>query len=325
MARPAGLILSAAPDLTAAAAAWRDWLADEKRAAAPTLEAYGRDLADFIAFLSQHRGGEIGLKLLAALTQNDFRAWLAARSRQGLARSSTARSLSAVRGFFRFLDRRGLCRNAAIGALRTPKLPKSVPKALTVDEAQDVTGEIEQLADEPWIGTRDTAVVLLLYGAGLRIGEALGLSRAGLDRLAGGADTLVVTGKGRKQRLVPILPAINQAVAQYLRLCPYDPAPKEPGFRGARGKPLDPAIVQRAVARLRGLLGLPDSATPHALRHSFATHLLGAGGDLRAIQELLGHASLSTTQRYTAVDAARLGAIHAAAHPRAHSRAKRKP
>jgi integrase/recombinase XerC len=321
MARPAGLTLAAAPDVVQAATAWQDWLADEKRAAAPTLEAYRHDLADFLAFLSRHRGGEIGLKLLAALTQNDFRAWLSARSTQGLARTSTARALSAVRGFFRFLDRRGLCHNASIGVLRTPKLPKSLPKALTTSEARDLTDEIEQLSDEPWIGARDTAIVLLLYGAGLRIAEALGLSKVELDRIAGGAESLIITGKGRKQRLVPVLPAIRQGVATYLRLCPYELPLKQPGFRGLRGKPLDPAIVQRTVAKMRGMLGLPDSATPHALRHSFATHLLGAGGDLRAIQELLGHASLSTTQRYTSVDAARLGAIHAGAHPRA----RRKP
>jgi integrase/recombinase XerC len=326
MARPAGLTpisltLVAAPDVAAAAAAWQTWLADEKRAALPTLEAYQRDLADFLAFVAEHRGDTADLKALAALGQNDFRGWLAARNKQGLARSSTARSLSAVRGFFRFLDRRRLCHNAAIGVLRTPKLPKSVPKALSVDEARDLTDEIEQLSDEPWIGARDTAVVTLLYGAGLRIAEALGLSQGELQRIANGAESLVITGKGNKQRLVPILPAITQAVATYLRLCPYELPAKEPGFRGARGKPVDPAIIQRAVAKMRGMLGLPESATPHALRHSFATHLLGAGGDLRAIQELLGHASLSTTQRYTAVDAARLGAIHAAAHPRA----RRKP
>ncbi len=321
MAGPAGLTPAAAPDVAAAAEAWRTWLADEKRSAAPTLEAYRHDLQDFLAFIGQHRGEAASLRVLASLGHNDFRAWLAARNRQGLARSSTARSLSAVRGFFRFLDRRGLCHNASISALRTPKLPKSVPKALTVDEARDLADEIEQLSDEPWIGARDTAVVMLLYGAGLRISEALGLSRATLDRIASGAESLVVTGKGNKQRLVPILPAIAQAVAAYMRLCPYDVAAKELGFRGLRGKPLDPAIVQRTIARLRGMLGLPETATPHALRHSFATHLLGAGGDLRAIQELLGHASLSTTQRYTAVDAARLGQIHAAAHPRA----RRKP
>ena len=321
MARPAGLIEAAAPDMAAAAAAWRRWLTDEKRAAAPTLEAYERDLADFTSFMANHRGGAISLADLGALTQNDFRAWLAARTREGLARSSTARSLSAIRGFFRFLDRRGLCVNAAIAVLRTPKLPKSLPRALSIEEAGDLVADIDQLSDEPWIGARDTAVVLLLYGAGLRIGEALGLTRETLARLASGSDSLVVTGKGSKQRVVPILPAVRKAVADYLRLCPYDLPAREPAFRGARGKPLDPAIVQRSVARLRGMLGLPETATPHALRHSFATHLLGAGGDLRSIQELLGHASLSTTQRYTAVDAARLGAIYDAAHPRA----RRKP
>lgn len=321
MARPAGLILAAQADVANAAAAWRGWLADEKRMAAATLEAYGHDLADFIAFVAGHRGGSVGLDTLRSLTQADFRAWLAARAGKGMARSSTARSLSTVRNFYRFLDRRGLCANAAIGVLRTPKLPRSVPKALTVEEAGDLVEEIEQMSDEPWIGARDTAVVLLLYGAGLRIGEALGLTRETLARLANGSESLRVTGKGGKQRVVPILPAVREAAATYLRLCPYELAAKEPAFRGARGKPLDPAIVQRTVARLRSMLGLPETATPHALRHSFATHLLGAGGDLRSIQELLGHASLSTTQRYTAVDAARLGTIYASAHPRA----RRKP
>jgi integrase/recombinase XerC len=228
-----------------------------------------------------------------------------------------ARALAALRSFYRFLARRKLANNAAIGLLRTPKLPKSVPKALSVDEADDVAREIEGQAAEPWIGKRDLAVVMLLYGAGLRIAEALSLSAGELERLAQGAGSLVVTGKRRKQRVVPMLPAIGQAVGDYLRACPFKLAPQQPGFRGARGKPLDPAIVQKSIRRLRGLLGLPDSATPHALRHSFATHLLGAGGDLRSIQELLGHESLSTTQRYTDVDALRLSAVYDAAHPRA--------
>lgn len=319
MARPAGLIVRppAAADLLEAADAWRGYLAAEKRMAAATQEAYGRDLDDFLSFLATHLGSAPCLSDLAALRQGDFRAWLAARGRDGLARSSTARALSALRGFFRFLDRRGLAHNAAIGVLRTPKLPRSVPKALSVDEAEDVVDEIAALASQDWLARRDTAIMLLLYGAGLRIGEALGLTRGMVAGLPAEGGALTVTGKGRKQRLVPILPQVAEAIAAYLAACPWPGGPRDPLFLGARGGPLDPAVVQRQLRKLRGLLGLPDSATPHALRHSFATHLLGAGGDLRTIQELLGHASLSTTQRYTDVDAARLSAVYATAHPRA--------
>jgi integrase/recombinase XerC len=317
MARSAGLILPFQSDVANALAAWQRWLGDERRVAAATLEAYNADLIGFLRFIAEHDGAPADIAKLGLLKQTDFRAWLAARSSSGLAKTSTARSIAAVRSFYRFLARRKLCNNAAIGLLRTPKLPKSVPKALSVDEADDVVREIAAQSDEPWIAQRDLAVILLLYGAGLRIAEALSLSGAELQRVAKGATSLMVTGKRRKQRLVPMLPMIGQAVGQYLRLCPYALAPNEPGFMGARGKPLDPAIVQKTMRKLRGLLGLPDSATPHALRHSFATHLLGAGGDLRSIQELLGHASLSTTQRYTDVDAARLSAVYSSAHPRA--------
>lgn len=317
MAGSAGLILPVVADLANALQAWRRWLADERRVAGATLEAYTGDLHGFLRFVAEHEGRAVDLPSLSALKPADFRAWLAAQSGAGLARTSTARALASLRSFYRFLARRKLASNAAIGLLRTPKLPKSVPKALSVDEADDVVREIEGQAAEAWIGKRDLAVVMLLYGAGLRIAEALSLSAAELKRVADGAGSLMITGKRRKQRVVPMLPAIGQAVDDYLRACPFKLAPQEPAFRGARGKPLDPAIVQKSVRRLRGLLGLPDSATPHALRHSFATHLLGAGGDLRSIQELLGHASLSTTQRYTDVDALRLSAVYGAAHPRA--------
>ncbi|MEO8558623.1 MAG: tyrosine recombinase XerC [Rhodospirillales bacterium] len=317
MARSAGLILPVQSDVANAVAGWQRWLGDERRVAAATLEAYNADLIGFLRFIAEHDGAAVDLPTLAKLKQSDFRAWLASQASAGLAKTSTARALAALRSFYRFLARRKLASNTAITLLRTPKLPKSLPKALSVDEADDVVREIAALSDEPWIGKRDLAVVLLLYGAGLRIAEALSLSAAELKRVAQGASSLMVTGKRQKQRVVPMLPAIGEAVGDYLAACPFALAANEPGFLGARGKTLDPAIVQKSIRSLRGLLGLPETATPHALRHSFATHLLGAGGDLRSIQELLGHASLSTTQRYTDVDAARLSAVYGAAHPRA--------
>jgi len=316
MARSAEL--NARPSsLPAALDAWRDWLTSEKRCAAHTLESYNRDIGDVLAFLDEHLDAATDLTALAALRQSDFRAWLAARGVRGLKRSSTARALSAVRGFFGFLERRGWGANVALGALRTPKLPKSVPKALSVDEAREVVEGIGALQGEDWIGLRDSAVALLLYGAGLRIGEALALNTGDIAAVLEGAPTLAITGKGNKERLVPILPAIRQALAAYVRACPHRLGKRDALFVGARGKRLDPAIVQRQMRHLRRALGLAETATPHALRHSFATHLLGGGGDLRTIQELLGHASLSTTQRYTDVDAARLSAIYNRAHPRA--------
>ena len=305
---------AATADLADAIAQWQDWLASERRASPHTLAAYGRDLAQFLDFLAEHRGAVPSLGELAALAPADFRAYLARRAADELKRSSTARTLSVLRGFFRFLDRRGLVRNAALAAVRTPKLPKSVPKALTVADAGSVLDTVETLAREPWIGARDIALLTLLYGCGLRLSEALGLTRAEAPLKPG---TLVVTGKGNKQRHVPVLPAVAEAIAAYVAACPYRLAPEDTLFVGARGGALHPRLVQGRLQELRGYLGLPESATPHALRHSFATHLLAGGGDLRAIQELLGHASLSTTQRYTAVDAAQLVAVYDKAHPRA--------
>lgn len=327
MARPAGVAArtgapeagivgrAAAPDLLAAVESWQDWLRSEKRASPHTLDAYTRDLDAFLAFLAGHLGGPPGLAELAALRPADFRAWLARRARQGLAKSSTARALSTVRGFFGWCARRGLAENPILATVRTPKLDRPVPKALTAADARDAVESVGELADEPWVAARDTAVLLLLYGAGLRISEALGLTAGAAP--GPGQQALTVLGKGRKERRVPLLPAIPEAIAAYRVACPW-PLPDEgPLFRARRGGALSPREVQRRVQLLRGALGLPESATPHALRHSFATHLLGAGGDLRAIQELLGHASLSTTQRYTAVDGRRLLEVYGGAHPRA--------
>jgi integrase/recombinase XerC len=310
---------AAAPDLLAAIEAWRSWLADERRASPHTLAAYGRDLALFLDFLTGHAGGLPALGSLAELRPADIRAFLAHRAADDVGRSSTARGLSVLRGFFRFLDRRGLVGNAALAAVRTPRRPIAVPKALSADDAAGALDTVAELASEPWIARRDVAILTLLYGCGLRLAEALSLTRRTAPLKPG---AMTILGKGGKQRVVPVLPAVAEAVASYLAACPFRPGPDEPLFVGARGGPLSPRIVQRQMAKVRHLLGLPDEATPHALRHSFATHLLAGGGDLRAIQELLGHASLSTTQRYTAVDAARLGAVYDKAHPRARKGAR---
>ena len=306
--------------LDAAREAWRDWLESERRLAGHTLVAYEHDVASFLGFMTTYLGAPPTLHTLAKLKPAEFRAWLTDRAHQGMARTSTARAFSSVRSFFRFLDKRGLANNASIAAIQTPKLPRSVPKALSERDMEELLDSAPEQERAAWIDLRDNAVLLLLYGAGLRIGEALGLTKATVeDLLRAGRDTLSVTGKGNKTRLVPLLPQALEALQAYRDACPFMAAlgPREAFFLGARGGPLDPAIVQKRVREIRHGLGLPDSVTPHALRHSFATHLLGAGGDLRTIQELLGHASLSTTQRYTDVDSARLAAVYRAAHPRA--------
>jgi integrase/recombinase XerC len=304
---------SAEPALLSAVEDWQAWLAHERRTSRHTLDGYGRDVAWFLRFVTEHLGFPPGIRDLERLTTADFRSYLARRSNEGLARSSTARAMSTLRGFFHFLDRAGLAHNAAIGGVRTPKVPTSVPKALTEADALEAVEAIADVSDTPWVAKRDVALLTLLYGCGLRIGEALGLNRGQAPR----GDSMVITGKGNKQRLVPILPVVAEAVADYLRACPYPHGSDDPLFVGVRGGRLNPGVAQRQVRRLRMLLGLPETATPHALRHSFATHLLSGGGDLRTIQELLGHASLSTTQRYTDVDAGRLMAVYRNAHPRA--------
>ncbi|SOD92217.1 tyrosine recombinase XerC [Caenispirillum bisanense] len=301
------------PALRDAIARWRRWLVSERTASPHTLSNYQRDLAFFLRFLTGFLGQEPTLADLAQLSASDFRSYLAHRTAEGIARTSLGRAMSTLRGFYRLCAKLGLMENPAIDLVRNPKPPRSLPKPLAEDEALEVLPTAGELHDEPWIAARDVAILTLLYGCGLRLGEALGLTVA--DRPT--ADAMVVLGKGRKERVVPVLPLVREAIAQYLALCPWPPLPERALFVGVRGGPLNPRMVQRTMEKARHLLGLPETATPHALRHSFATHLLGRGGDLRTIQELLGHANLSTTQRYTEVDAAKLMAVYDAAHPRA--------
>lgn len=293
---------------------WLATLADERRLSGNSVEAYERDTRQFLTFLTTHMGGPARLADLRELKPLDLRAFLAARRRDGASARTLGRGLAGIRSFLRYLERKGMVNAAGAGAVRTPKQPRSLPKPLTDGQALKVVASEAQLHEEPWIAARDAAVLTLLYGCGLRISEALGLTPADF---AGEPSALRIAGKGGKTRIVPLLAAAVDAVGAYQAICPYRLAPAEPLFRGARGGPLQPAIIQREMQRLRGALGLPDSATPHALRHSFATHLLAGGGDLRTIQELLGHASLSTTQIYTGVDSARLLDIYDRAHPRA--------
>ncbi len=306
---------SAAPAIADEAALWLRHLAGERRASPHTTEAYGRDLAAFLSFLTDHFGERPGAAQLKSLQPADVRAFLAKRRRDGLESRSLLRALAAVRNFLRFLEKKGLARTDVFGAVRPPKRPHSLPKALTIPDARDIIDPAQRAGEarEAWVIARDAAVLALLYGAGLRISEALSIGRA--EAPVGAADRVTILGKGGKSRTVPVITPVREAIEAYLALCPYDLA-GGPLFVGARGGPLSPRIVQLAVQRLRGALGLPESATPHALRHSFATHLLGKGGDLRTIQELLGHASLSTTQIYTAVDKARLLDAYRSAHPR---------
>lgn len=306
-------VFQAADDVVRAAREWQAWLAAERRASPHTFAAYQRDLAAFLAFMTEHLGAPPDLAALGALRAADFRSWLAMRAKEGSARTSTARALAVVRSFFRFLDRAGKVSNGAIGTVRTPKLPEAVPRPMLEKDALALIAEAPHHARADWIGKRDAALFTLLYGCGLRIAEALSLNRA--DAPTG--DALVVTGKGRKQRMVPVLPRVVAALADYLAACPFGDGGNAPLFVGARGERLQAGVAQRAMRTLRRALGLPETATPHALRHSFATHLLEGGGDLRTIQELLGHASLSTTQRYTKVDAEKILTTFAKAHPRA--------
>jgi integrase/recombinase XerC len=309
--------LSIDPEVATMTQAWCDWLAHEKRQAELTVKGYQTDLMGFLGFLADHLGGSPSLQQLANLKIIDFRAWLAARHRDGVAKASVARGLAALRSFYRFLDRRHGLHNPAIKALRTPRQEKRLPRPLSSDEANDLVNQAPAASNQDWIGKRDTALLLLLYGAGLRIGEALALNRGEIGQDPATLRQLIVTGKGKKQRLVPILPIIASGVADYLAACPFALAVEAPLFVGLRGKRLQPALVRRHVQTVRQILGLPETATPHALRHSFATHLLSDGADLRTIQELLGHASLSTTQGYTGLDNARLMRLYQSAHPRA--------
>ncbi len=310
------LLAAASPDVAEAAEAWLARLAHERRLSEKTLEAYARDLATVLARLGDHLGVRPHLADLAALAPADVRAVLAARRADGVAPRTLVRLLAAARSFGRHLEREGEGKLGALAAVRGPKVAKTLPKPVSMDAARALADAGTRAGDprEPWILARDAAVLALLYGAGLRISEALSLTPG---QVAGEPDHITVLGKGRKTRMVPLIAPVRVTIGEYEALCPYHLGKDGPLFRGAKGGPLSPRIVQLAVERMRGALGLPETATPHALRHSFATHLLARGGDLRSIQELLGHASLSTTQIYTAVDQAALMAAYKAAHPRA--------
>ncbi|MBL0768299.1 tyrosine recombinase XerC [Sphingopyxis sp. XHP0097] len=288
---------------------WDAHLAHEKRRSEHTRRAYIATAERFCAFLSRHRGGEVDTAMLAALVPNDLRAFLAERRAEGLGNASAARELSAVRGFLRFVGGS----EAKVPAMRGPRVKKGLPRPVAPQEALALAQDVEANAREGWVGARDFALLLMLYGAGLRIGEALALTGAALPL----GETLRVTGKRGKTRIVPVLPAVAHAVARYVEACPYPIAKTAPLFVGARGGALQPGVVRASVRSARRALGLPERTTPHALRHSFATHLLAGGADLRSLQELLGHASLASTQVYTGVDAAHLLDIYRNAHPRA--------
>lgn len=306
------------PEVAAELARWLAHLAAERRTSAKTVEAYQRDAHQFLAFLADHLGERPTLANLAALAPADVRAFMAARRGVGISSRSLMRALAGMRSFARFLERTGKGEVGALSAVRAPKVAKTLPKPLTIAAAKRIADVDLRAGEErePWVLARDSAVLALLYGSGLRISEALGLKCKDIPA-PGAGDVIVVTGKGNKRRMVPVLMQVLQLIADYVALCPYDLPPEGPMFVGAKGGPLSPRIIQLAMQRLRGALGLPDTATPHALRHSFATHLLVRGGDLRAIQELLGHASLSTTQIYTGIDSERLLDVYKNAHPRA--------
>jgi integrase/recombinase XerC len=289
------------------------WLGGERRAADKTLETYGRDVLAFLTFCSAHIGGEPDLAMLRALRAADFRAWIAAEAKAGAGNATRARKLSAIKTFFRFLKKRHGVAGTALALITRPRPKPPLPKALSLAEAKSVARDIGEASDTATIQARDTALMMLLYGAGLRINEALSLDIGDMPALD---DALRVTGKGNKQRIVPLLPAVREAIAAYLKLHP-NPGADAPLFMGARGGRLNAGVVQKTLRDFRRLNGLPEHATPHALRHSFATHLLAGGADLRSIQELLGHSSLSTTQRYTDVDTGQLMEVWRKAHPRA--------
>ncbi|MCP4932683.1 MAG: tyrosine recombinase XerC [bacterium] len=290
----------------------------ERGLAGKTLEAYERDLRQFMLFLSSYRGQSVSIDMLEALDIRGFRSFLARRRAEGASSRSLARTLSALRSFFRYLNHQKIIENQTVLAVQIPKIPHSVPKPLSELKARDVMNGVDLVqcnGADPWVLARDSAVLLLLYGSGLRISEALNLNVQ--DAPTPTKDVLRIKGKGSKERIVPVLPVANKAIADYLALCPYGNEGVDPLFLGEKGKRLSPRIIQLVMQRLRGALGLADTATPHALRHSFATHLLGNGGDLREIQELLGHANLSTTQIYTEVDQKHLLKTYQGAHPRA--------
>lgn len=305
-------ISSTTTDLNELATQWLAERAHVRRLAPKTIEAYDRDISQFLTFLCGHFAHLVSLTDLKTLKASDIRGFMAHRRSQGVTSTSLARCLSAIRSFSKFLEKNGHEMSGALALIKSPKLPKSLPKALSVTEAKSLISATHDMVDKPWVAARDAAALSLCYGAGLRIAEALAITRTDLE-----PDSLRVIGKGGKTRIVPLLPQVRQAIDAYLALCPFDLDYLMPIFRGEKGKTLSPRILQLRMKDLKSALGLPPSATPHALRHSFATHLLGNGGDLRSIQELLGHASLSSTQIYTRVETEQLLNAYNKAHPRA--------
>ncbi len=315
LSEPQNVVINYAADgrLTAVIEEWQRWLKTERRCSGNTAAAYGRDLAAFLDFLQNYTARTPDFDVLKKMEVTDFRAYLAARTQEGIGRTSLARNMSTLRNFFKFMERNAVLSNPAIGVIHSPSSSKSLPKPLSREQALNVIKTAGELQEEAWLKKRDMAFVTLLYGCGLRIGEAVSLDVA--DRP--GSDMMTIVGKGRKERAVPVLPAVREMIDDYLKSRPDGAPAKSPLFIGARGERVNPGVMQRQMRKIRDMLGLPETATPHALRHSFATHLLSNGGDLRTIQELLGHSSLSTTQRYTGVDADRMMDVYVHAHPRA--------
>lgn len=287
----------AADEVKKLIAQWQSWLLNERRYSVHTLDAYSRDLSDFFEFTHIHLGKEVGIADLGAMEVRDFRAYLSFRASRHLEKSSLARELSALKNFYKWMSRHDITKNPALAVIGSPRRNKVLPKALEIDDTFNVIDVAKNVATNSWQGLRDTAIFTLLYGCGLRISEALSLNVGDI----GNNDFMRIKGKGNKERIVPLLPIVVENIKKYLAECPYQLQHGEPLFLGARGDRLVPRIVQRQMQKIRAYLGLPDNLTPHALRHSFATHLLAEGTDLRSIQELLGHASLTTTQRYTDV------------------------
>jgi integrase/recombinase XerC len=298
---------------------WANWLKNLRKMSPHTLAAYQSDVQHFLAFQNNHHGKMLAVDEVDTLTVRDFRAWLAFRSTQDYEHRSTARALSVVRSFYRFLTRQGRPANAAIAVIRSPRIKVGLPRPLSVEETAYLIDDIGHLSSEPWIGSRNRALFTLLYACGLRLGEALTLKRS---QVSGESDVLLVEGKGKRQRHVPLLPEARQALLDYIALCPYSLSADTPLFTGAKGGKLNPGMAQKTMRHYKRFTGLSETATPHALRHSCATHLMSNSGDLRGIQELLGHASLTTTQVYTDVDTVRLLKVYQNAHPRARKTEK---
>lgn len=306
------------PDLEEQLQKWRNYLQYEKHMSRHTLRAYVADVAHFLSFLQDYTEEIPCLNSLSGAGLQEFRAWISRKAMDGAGGASRARSLSGVKNFLTWLDKNGVLHNAAINVLRSPKLPRKLPRPLGEKQALRVLENAGLLAEEDWIAARDTALFTLLYGAGLRIDEALSLNMGDVPTKKERNQTvsIIIKGKGGKQRLVPLLPVVQQSLEVYQALLPYDRARDQPLFRGVRGGRLNQGMAQKAMRALRKTLGLPETATPHALRHSFATHLLENGANLREIQELLGHASLSTTQRYTDINMKKMMEVYRNTHPR---------